>query len=177
MKKTYTRDELVNLLLLSRGYEPLEGGAALEASEQLRTLMGVEIDRWYLRLLDEAPADWLESTDLTGSLLVSQRDDGVATFSMPREVRRLTWLQFEGWSRPARITTHDDPEAHKNLNPMWRNGRECPLAVVTGTEVEVYGVVGKLLMAEGICEPQNMPESYTVDVRALNWLLTEQCNK
>lgn len=173
MIREYSRDELIGLLLATRGYEPLEDGVALEASESLKEIMSQEVEQWYLKLVDEGPVELLGADDIRGLVMLSERDDGALTFTLPESVRRLTRLQLAGWYRPARIVGPDDPEAIRCQNPMWRNGESRPLAVVSGRGVEVYGGapgLREVIVIEGVKEPRQ-GGNIKVDPRALETLL------
>lgn len=131
---TLTKNEMLALWRKSHGLDTLRADCSVEAVD------GIDIDawlepkmrRWYLNLLDTAPAHLVPVGEFGRSSSVTVTASPVGAIVPPAAVRRVLSVKLQGWQRP--VVPVSEEEAAGRLgrlaSPFFRPGRNEPLAVV-----------------------------------------------
>lgn len=127
-----TRDEMLERWMQLRGVGLVRNDAVVERRDgvDLRGMMEAEMRRWYLGLLDNAPARLLPVTDIAGDVAVEAGSDGLASVRLPAGVRRVVGFRLTGWRADARLVAEDSDLWRRQAIAMARGATWCPVAMV-----------------------------------------------
>lgn len=124
-----------------------------------------EFDRWWHRMTDDAPTEWLTTKDFSREATVSS--DGEQGYSDviindDAPLRRAVEIRLEGWLNNAIIVKPMSRIALMQLNPYTRAGIASPIAIrINQWHYRLYpGTSEKLEILTGVDE-----SSYRVDER------------
>ena len=102
-----TEKEMIDLWLLSKGYEPLRTDATIIRTDgvDIRAIARLECRRWYHRLLLEGDPSLLIPEEMAGDPTVTRHatDRGSLIVTMPTAVVRPLSACLEGWDADAPV--------------------------------------------------------------------------
>lgn len=172
MKLRLTTDEMLNQWRLCRALEPLRLDCTVERLDGIdadKYLLD-EMNGWYLKLLDTAPAEMLTLTDISKDVTVESKVDGEGVIKLPERCRRVMEIQLGCWQRPARIVEPDSPTAQLQDNPYSRGGTAEPVAVKRHRRLHLYSIPpeteAEIAALYCVMEPEE--GFYEMDERALS---------
>ncbi len=98
-----------------------------------------EMNRWYHRLLLEAPEHQLCVHDMAESFTIPESEDGATVLSLPFDIVRIVEVRLSSWRRSARIVTSPyHILAVRQLHPYTRAGVSAPVAVFENGRLSLY---------------------------------------
>jgi len=100
-----------------------------------------ELNRWYRRLLLEAPDFILNVRDIAPQVVLppAVAADASTPLSLPESVVRVFSVRLRSWMRPARIATDpSDPLILRQLHPYTRATASRPVAIFSDGELRLY---------------------------------------
>lgn len=157
MIKTYSHQEMLKIWRRNIGLEPLRADCTIEAYEgiEINDIIGRRMRKWYLELLDTAPAHLLPLEDVGAQSSVAGR-----VVSLPANARRPLSVKLKGWPRAALIAVEARPA---RISPNYGDisGRRWPTARRAGGVLEVSpeGTAVESLVA--VVDPG--PDTYILD--------------
>lgn len=175
MISTLTQEQMLTLWRLSRAFEPLRPDCTVTRTDgiDLDTLLSRQMRGWYLNLLDTAPLEYLQLTDIAPTVAVEYNADGSIYVGLPPTCRRVVEVKMAEWERPAIIV--DDPAsplALRQHSPYLRAGLAAPVAVVEKKRLHLYGAtLSELERLLIVAEPPS--DTYIFDTRALELIIPE----
>ncbi len=129
-----TEKEMIDLWLLSKGYEPLRTDATIIRTDgvDIRAIARLECRRWYHRLLLEGDPSLLIPEEMAGDPTVTRHatERGSLIVTMPTAVVRPLSACLEGWDADAPVIPADTPLARRQSAPYAAAGPAAPLAVL-----------------------------------------------
>lgn len=134
MKVKLTKAQMLAQWKLRQMFEPLRADCTVSRSGgvDLDSYAALEMRRWYVGLLAEAPLELLAPKDFTLTAQLRRGDAGNGILPLPAGTVRVARVKLMGWTRPARIIT--DPFSPEALamsgNRFARPGRDNPAAIV-----------------------------------------------
>lgn len=175
MKVDYSKQEMVAQWKRRTWLEPLRTDCIISRSDgiNLDEYAEIEMRKWYLKLLHEAPLEMLSVSDLTLTSTVKRSSAGQIYVDLPDGVIRLVRVRLSGWERDAEIVTDSSSRlALRQSNPFSRGGVSMPVAVVSGKRLELFSaessrVVPGLECLWAIVDPG--PDTYRFDELAWGW--------
>lgn len=164
MKLTLTAAEMLARWRLLKAIEPARLDCSVERTDgiDLDAYLSAEMRRWYLDLLDHAPASLLAPANIASR--ASVRDCGTHAFvRLPAGCRRVLAVRLAGW--PLAVSpVADSPAARRAATNPYTS---APVAVAVDSGrglVTSPGSSIELLLAAF----DSGPESYSFDELALN---------
>lgn len=99
-----------------------------------------ELNRWYRRLLLEAPEEYLVPIDCKGAVsLPTAAIEGATVIPLPGDIVRILCVRLASWRRPARIVTSPTHIlALRQRHPFTRATPSAPVAIFHGGELYLY---------------------------------------
>lgn len=142
-----TEEEMINVWLLRKGFEPLRSDCRITRSDgaDLREIARLQLRQWYLNLLLTADPDILIPHQFSLSRLVSCRETpyGSLSVTLPADVLRIIDIRHSALPAPTRIVEADSELARKQFNPFSAAGPTAPVAVRNGRNAfEFFGAQG-----------------------------------
>lgn len=123
------------------------GLVAVNQSCTIEAVEGLDVDniiscnmrKWYLRLLDSAPAHLCPVTNAARQASVSKQDM-FGLITLPKGTRRVLSVRMSSWSRQAKVLTYDEAEARvaRIPSPFGRPGVNDPLAIASPQGLQVF---------------------------------------
>lgn len=168
----YSERQLIDEWKMRSGLEPVRIDATLQRYDALDIDAYVKrmLDDWYLKLLDEGDAAFLDPEDVTELVEVAGVDDGVAVAILPAGTRRLMEVADASWHRPAMITGAGSMLARRQESTFSRGRCDSPVAVVDSPEhVRLYSYPpGVSPSLQRVAVARHVPGIYRLDPRALS---------
>lgn len=134
MKVKLTKAEMLAQWKLRLLFEPLRADCTVSRSGgvDLDSYAALEMRRWYVALLAEAPLELLAPKDFTLTAQLRRGDAGCGILSLPQGTVRVARVKLMGWAREARIITDASGVEARALagNRFARPGADNPVAVV-----------------------------------------------
>ena len=118
-------------------------GATLSGREAIDTkaYFSAEFNRWYRRLLREAPEQWVKVDEISSRVKLppSVASDSSTPLTLPDGVVRVVSVRPGSWLRKARIVTDpSDPLILRQLHPYTRATSSRPIALFSDGELRLY---------------------------------------
>jgi hypothetical protein len=170
-----TDAQMLALWRRAQNLEPERSDCSIEVFEgyDITSALNTAMRQWYLNLLDTAPLQYLQTTDISTQINLKQIATGVWQCSLNANVRRLISLQIEGCTHTTTIINHDNAqrEIALNTNRYSRRGTANPAAVQQGKTITLYcktsdGAAPAIAGATAIVDPGD--EWYVFDESALS---------
>lgn len=165
-----SHEDMLERWMIVKGLEPLRGDCTIERSDgiDLEAYAAMEMRRWYLRLLSEAPPDLVNTVEMSHKLDVKIGRNRKPVVELPPEVVRPVSVMLTGWKKRAEIVADPcSPLWKMQSNPFLCGGTENPVALLLpGRILELYSVAGAAVMpvlAELRCVVDPGPELYILD--------------
>lgn len=137
-----TDAQMMTLWRRAQGLEAARSDCSIEVFEgyDISSSLITAMRQWYLNLLDTAPLQHLQTTDISSQIILTNIAAGVWQFTLASDVRRLISMQIEGCSHATNILSYDEAQRQIALctNRYSRNGIANPLAVRQGSVVTLY---------------------------------------
>lgn len=138
----YSYQELSEIWLLKMGHIPLRTDTSLSRVDgyNLADLLQLEINQWYLNLLDSAPLDMLPVESVATDVKNLSVSDGIVTFDLPARCRRPVAVKLGDWRVAATpFTACDNPRLAALQQSVYTRGGAChPVAVIEGRKLMLY---------------------------------------
>lgn len=133
--RTYTSQQLLTEFRRRLFLEPLRDDCVIERTDgvDIDTQLMAEINQWYARLIDTAPAHWL-STENLAPLVVAEPVPaaGAVTIALPEDTRRVVSLTIKGNPTPViPVTDPASPLLALQSSPFTRGGQNRPVAFLS----------------------------------------------
>lgn len=127
-----TPAQMLDTWRLHACYSPSLSDAAFSRNDGIDSaaIHRAEINRWYRRLLLEAPAEYLVAEDFSKSVILSDGPDGSVVIPLPPQVVRVIEVRLASWLTSARIVTSPThPVAVRQSHPYTRATPSHPVAI------------------------------------------------
>lgn len=139
--QTYTKSEMLSLWRRSLGLETVNNSCTIEAVEGL-DVDNIIIDymrRWYLDLLDTAPAHLCPVTNAARQATVSLQDM-FGLIVLPKGTRRVLSVKLSSWLRQVVVQSAEEAAGRiaRLPSPFGRPGVNDPLAITGADGLHVY---------------------------------------
>jgi len=134
-------DEMLKLWRLNCALLPLREDCVVERADgiDIDSLLSRRMRDWYLNLLDTAPVNLLEVSDIALQVAPRPISDGSVEIELPERCRRVVEVELIGWNRPATIVhSLQLPVVTWQLNPYAMGSPENPLAVLYDSALRLY---------------------------------------
>lgn len=132
---TLTESQMLARCRLALGFDTLRDDCTVESTSGINVdaWLRPRLRRWYLDLLDTAPA-WLLPVDEAARSVsvVAMTSSPLASITPPPGTRRVLSVKLQGWSVPA-VPVSEADAAHRLgrlASPFCRPGARDPLAVI-----------------------------------------------
>lgn len=162
MKKSLTRNEMLNLWRNLRMAEPPRLDCAVERTDgpDFTAWLEAQMRAWYLRLLDCGDLRHVCPIDVASTAIVMGAE--LKTIEASPSARRILSVEFSGWDAPVPVNASESQVRAAAANPYWRR----PLvAAIAPNRAIVAGARGTLKALNAILDPG--PDSYVFDDSAL----------
>lgn len=141
MKLRLSPSQMLDLWRLHAAYMPSLNDAVFIRNDGIDTaaIHRAEMNRWYRRLLLEAPAEFLVPDELSDAVALGTGPDGSTLISLPESVVRVLRVRLASWKANARIVTSPTHIlAVRQRHPFTRATPSRPVAVFTDGELHLY---------------------------------------
>lgn len=139
--QTYTKSEMLALWRRSLGLETINESCSIETVEGLdvNNIICDSMRRWYLKLLDSAPASMCPVTNAARQASVG-RQSMFGLIALPKGTRRVLSVKMSSWLRQTEVMTAENAAGRiaRLASPFGRPGENDPLAVVSPQGLHVY---------------------------------------
>ena len=137
-----TDQQMLNLWRQANNLETARNDCSIEVFEGFDYSAAIitAMRQWYLTLLDTAPLQYLQTSDITSQIALTSIGNGVWQFELGADVRRLIAIQIEGCAHLTNILTFETAKNQiaLNTNRLIRSGINNPLAYKQGNKITIY---------------------------------------
>lgn len=168
MKKSLTKDEMLELWRNLRMAEPLRLDCAVERTDgtDLSAAIEAEMRAWYLELLSRGEQALIVPVNVASTALVSTSAAGLTLINASASSRRILEVKFSGWDAPLAPTGTIESLRLAAANPYCRRPM---VAALGGDRAAVVGAEGTLESLMVALDPG--PDSYIFDDAALKEII------
>ena len=168
-----TPSQMLDLWRLHSAYSPSLSDAVFVRNDGIDTtaIHRAELNRWYRRLLLEAPEEYLVATDYSTSVeLPAGTTDGATVIPLPDDVVRILSVRLGSWRRPARIVTSPTHIlAVRQRHPFTRATPSAPVALFHSGELHLYPAATPSDSITTLRCVSYSEEEYRLDDSAFGW--------